>query len=366
MTASGAGGLRLETVEKRYGGVLAVAPVTLDVPAGSFVVLLGPSGSGKTTLLSMIGGFVPPSAGRIRIGGADVTLLPAARRPTATVFQDYALFPHLDIEANIGFGLAVRGVARAERSRRVAAAQAMVGLSGFSGRRVHELSGGQRQRVALARALVVEPAILLLDEPLGALDLHLRRQVQEELKRLQVESGRTFLHVTHDQEEAMALADRILVMKDGRIEDDGPPRRLYLRPASRFVATFMGESTLIEGRVAAIRADAVAVDTPVGRITLPLPADRAVPAVGAAVALGLRPEQIILGAMPPAAEGHVPLGPVRLTGTMFQGSFVRGHARSLAPDGPDLLVKLPVGAVPPEGETVTAWAASADLVLLDR
>ena len=185
-----------------------------------------------------------PTAGRVLIAGADCTTLPPARRPTTTVFQDYALFPHMSVRANVGFGLMMRGVGRAERRRAANEALALVGLEHLADRRPHELSGGQRQRVALARALVVEPAVLLLDEPLGALDLKLRRQMQDELKAIQKRVGTAFVHVTHDQEEAMALADLCVVISHGRIEDTGQPERVYRRPRTRFTATFMGESTI--------------------------------------------------------------------------------------------------------------------------
>ena len=222
--------LAIEGVRKLYGEVVALDDVSLSVGSQDYVVLLGPSGSGKTTLLSVIGGFTFPTAGSIRIAGRDVTGLGPAVRPTTTVFQDYALFPHMSVERNIGFGLKLRRVAAKERHQRVERALDMVGLAGFGARGVHELSGGQRQRVALARALIVEPEILLLDEPLGALDLNLRRQMQDELLALQRRTGRCFVHVTHDQEEAMALASLIVVMNKGRIEDAGPPQRVYARP----------------------------------------------------------------------------------------------------------------------------------------
>ena len=248
--------LRLERVAKSYGDTAAVAGIDLAVERGEFVVLLGPSGSGKTTVLSILGGFVEPSAGRVFLDGEDVTHLPPARRPTATVFQDYALFPHMSVLGNVAFGLAMRKVPGPERRRRAEAMLERVGLAGFGRRRIHELSGGQRQRVALARAIAVEPKLLLLDEPLGALDLALRRQMQEELVRLQKQLGTTFVHVTHDQEEAMSIADRVVVMNHGRIEDQGPPDRVYLRPASLFAATFMGRATSSKGSCASGRGTA--------------------------------------------------------------------------------------------------------------
>ncbi len=209
----------IDGVSKLYGGFAALDRVSLSFKAGSFVVLLGPSGSGKTTLLSVLGGFTKPDEGRVLLDGADVTAMPPAIRPTTTVFQDYALFPHMTIAENVAFGLRMRKVDAAARSKRVAEMLALVGLPDAGARKPHQLSGGQRQRVALARALAVEPQVLLLDEPLGALDLALRRQMQDELKRLQKRIGTTFVHVTHDQEEAMAIADEIVVMNKGRIED---------------------------------------------------------------------------------------------------------------------------------------------------
>jgi spermidine/putrescine transport system ATP-binding protein len=242
-----------------FGDKAAVEGIDLEIGEGAFVVLLGPSGGGKTTLLNILGGFLEPTEGRVFIAGADVTDIPPARRPTTTVFQDYALFPHMTIAGNVGFGLRMRGVAGAERAERVARALDMVGLAHTAGRRAHELSGGQRQRVALARALVVEPSVLLLDEPLGALDMKLRRQMQEELKAIQRKVGTTFVHVTHDQEEAMAIADSIVVMNNGFIEDMGEPERVYLRPASRFTANFMGENNLVDGTVTASSGGRVTV-----------------------------------------------------------------------------------------------------------
>ena len=224
--------------------------MSLTIAAGSYTVLLGPSGSGKTTLLSILGGFLQPEQGRVLIQGEDCTRMAPAKRPTATVFQDYALFPHMSIGGNVGFGLRMQGVAKAEREAKARDMLGLVGLAQAFDKKPHQLSGGQRQRVALARALVVEPAVLLLDEPLGALDLKLRRQMQDELKAIQKRVGTAFVHVTHDQEEAMALADHVVVMNHGRIEDEGSPERVYGRPATRFTATFMGESTVVPGTTA--------------------------------------------------------------------------------------------------------------------
>jgi putative spermidine/putrescine transport system ATP-binding protein len=238
--------LRLEAVRKSYGQVLAVAGVDLTVKEGEFFTLLGPSGSGKTTLLRLIAGFEHADSGRIELAGRDVTGVPPHLRETNTVFQDYALFPHMTVAENIGYGLRVKGVANPERRERVERALNMVRLTGLDRRRTNQLSGGQRQRVALARAVVNEPEVLLLDEPLGALDLKLRQEMQLELKRIQQQVGITFVYVTHDQEEALTMSDRIAVMANGRIEQIGPPVEVYERPATEFVAGFIGISNLLE------------------------------------------------------------------------------------------------------------------------
>ncbi|HSS94606.1 MAG TPA: ATP-binding cassette domain-containing protein, partial [Candidatus Dormibacteraeota bacterium] len=237
--------LRLQGIRKNYGQVVAVAGIDLTVDEGEFFTLLGPSGSGKTTLLRLIAGFERPDGGRIELGGRDVTSLPPHLRETNTVFQDYALFPHMTVGDNIGYGLRIKGVPAAERRRRVERALQMVRLTGLDKRRPNQLSGGQRQRVALARAVINEPEVLLLDEPLGALDLKLRQEMQLELKRIQKEVGITFVYVTHDQEEALTMSDRVAVMANGRIEQLGPPVELYERPATEFVAGFIGISNLL-------------------------------------------------------------------------------------------------------------------------
>jgi putative spermidine/putrescine transport system ATP-binding protein len=238
--------LRLEKVKKNYGSVAAVVGVDLVVKEGEFFTLLGPSGSGKTTLLRLIAGFERPDAGRIELGGREVTSLPPHLRDTNTVFQDYALFPHMTVAQNIGYGLRVKGVPTAERRQRVERALRMVRLVGLDKRRPNQLSGGQRQRVALARAVINEPEVLLLDEPLGALDLKLRQEMQLELKRIQQEVGITFVYVTHDQEEALTMSDRMAVMANGQIEQIGPPVEVYERPATEFVAGFIGISNVLE------------------------------------------------------------------------------------------------------------------------
>ena len=242
--------VRLEGVEKRYGDVVAVAGIDLEVRDGEFFSMLGPSGSGKTTTLRMIAGFETPTAGRILLHGEDVSRRPPFERDVNTVFQDYALFPHMTVGDNVGYGLMIRRIPKPERAARVAEALRMVRLDGFEKRRPSQLSGGQRQRVALARALVNRPRVLLLDEPLGALDLKLRQEMQIELKAIQQQVGITFIYVTHDQEEALTMSDRIAVFAAGRIEQVGSPADVYERPATPFVAGFVGTSNLLRGEVA--------------------------------------------------------------------------------------------------------------------
>jgi spermidine/putrescine transport system ATP-binding protein len=279
--------VRLERVTKRFDDVVAVDDVSLEIPRGSFFALLGPSGCGKTTSLRMIGGFEEPNDGVIYLGDRDVTGLPPYKRDVNTVFQSYALFPHLSIYDNVAFGLKRRGVRGAELKTRVAEALELVALKGFERRKPRQLSGGQQQRVALARALVNRPRVLLLDEPLGALDLKLRKQMQLELKRIQHEVGITFVHVTHDQEEAMTMADAIAVMNAGKIDQLGTPTELYETPHTVFVAGFLGISNLLRGTVegdGAVRLEEGTV------VRAPAAAGRS-----GAVSIGIRPEKVRLG-----------------------------------------------------------------------
>ena len=251
--------VRVERARKTYGDVVAVDSVDLEVAEGEFFTLLGPSGSGKTTTLRMIAGFEQPDTGTITLGGEDITHRPPYARDVNTVFQDYALFPHMTVAENVGYGLKVKGVGRRERSAKVEEVLRMVRLDGFGPRKPVQLSGGQRQRVALARSIVNQPKVLLLDEPLGALDLKLRQEMQVFLKALQQELGMTFLYVTHDQEEALTMSDHLAVFNDGRIEQTGSPAEVYERPATEFVAGFVGTSNILErdGRRFTVRPEKV-------------------------------------------------------------------------------------------------------------
>ncbi|UZN04856.1 ABC transporter ATP-binding protein [Cellulomonas sp. S1-8] len=311
-----AGGAALEIVRvtKRFGTFAAVDDLTLTVPSGAFFALLGPSGCGKTTTLRMVAGLERPSAGTIRLAGRDVTGAPAHRRPVNTVFQSYALFPHLNVLENVAFGLRRRGV-RDVRARAIDAL-ALVELAHLAERRPAQLSGGQQQRVALARAVVNRPALLLLDEPLGALDLKLRRQMQLELKRIQAEVGITFVHVTHDQEEAMTMADTVAVMNGGRIEQLGAPADLYEHPRTSFVANFLGQSNLVPGTVVERFDGGAMLGVDVAGSRVLVPAARSV-ASGPRVLVGVRPEKVRLVDGPVVGSGDNHLGP----GTVVDASF---------------------------------------------
>ncbi len=251
MTSATTPAIRFTNVSRHFGEVRAVDDLDLDIEDGEFFTMLGPSGSGKTTCLRMVAGFEMPTRGRVFLHGQEVTHLPPYERDVNTVFQDYALFPHLSVADNVGYGLMIKGVARAERLKRVEEMLAMVRLPGLGGRKPSQLSGGQRQRVALARALINRPRVLLLDEPLGALDLKLRQEMQSELKQIQHQVGITFVYVTHDQEEALTMSDRLAVFNQGKIEQVGPPAEIYEKPATAFVAGFVGISNLISGDAAA-------------------------------------------------------------------------------------------------------------------
>ena len=284
------GSVRLEEISKVFKDTIAVDDVSLTIEEGEFFSLLGPSGCGKTTTLRMIGGFEDPTAGRIHLGGRDVTAEPPFKRNVNTVFQSYALFPHLDVFENVAYGLKRKKVAGAEITKRVEAMLELVDLAGYGERKTTQLSGGQQQRVALARALVNRPEVLLLDEPLGALDLKLRKQMQIELKRIQSEVGITFIYVTHDQEEAMTMSDRIAVMNAGRMEQLGPPEEVYELPATEFVAGFLGASNLLSGEVDGVEGEWAKVRLDAGEV-VKVPAGRLAQERGP-VRIGIRPEKL--------------------------------------------------------------------------
>jgi spermidine/putrescine transport system ATP-binding protein len=324
--------IEIEAVTKRFGTFTAVDAVSLRVRAGEFLTLLGPSGCGKTTLLRMLSGFETPDAGAIRIGGADVTALPPYRRNVNQVFQSYALFPHLSVRENIAFGLRMQKTPKEEARRRVAEIVELVALAGFEDRMPHQLSGGQRQRVALARALVPNPALLLLDEPLSALDAKLRKQMQVELKRLQRRLGMTFVFVTHDQDEALTMSDRIAVMRSGRIAQLGAPAEIYHRPGSAFVADFVGEANLLraerlpEGAGHGESTEVLPVRLE-GGLVLRVP--RAAWPAGAARALvSVRPEKLCVSKC--AVEGAENLFEAVIAEEIFQGAFDHLVLRTVA------------------------------------
>ena len=285
--------VNVRAVVKRYGAVAAVDRVSLDVKAGEFVSLLGPSGSGKTTLLMMIAGFEVPDDGRIEIGGRDMTRVDANHRNLGMVFQKYALFPHMSVAENIAFPLRMRKADKATIRTKVANALEIVRLGGYGERQITQLSGGQQQRVALARATVFDPPVILMDEPLGALDKKLREHMQIEIKQLQRQLGATVIYVTHDQQEALTMSDRVAVMNNGRIEQLSPPRELYDRPASIFVADFVGDTNLIKGTVTARDGDIVELTLPTGdRVKGRAERAGGLLALGDAAVLSVRPEKI--------------------------------------------------------------------------
>ncbi|TPW70706.1 ABC transporter ATP-binding protein [Schumannella sp. 10F1B-5-1] len=307
--------LELRQITKTFPGFTAIEQLDLTIPAGSFFALLGPSGCGKTTTLRLVAGLEEPTTGRVLIGGRDVTATKPHERPVNTVFQSYALFPHMTVQGNVEFGLRRRGVKDA--GARALEALKLVQLDHLAARRPSQLSGGQQQRVALARAIVNRPALLLLDEPLGALDLKLRREMQLELKAIQAEVGLTFLHVTHDQEEAMTMADTVAVMNRGRIEQMGSPQELYELPRTLFVANFLGQSNLLTGDVVATSGANTVVE--VGGVRLSIPTARMQRTSGA-VTVGVRPEKLLLLTEEPKAKRGVNLlGPARVTDVSFTG-----------------------------------------------
>ena len=346
----------IDKVSHRFGSVEVLKDVSLEIQQGSFTVLLGPSGSGKTTLLLILGGFLTPSDGRIFIAGQDCTLTPPAQRPTTTVFQDYALFPHMSVVANVAFGLRMRGIRAGERNGTALDMLRLVGLEREAVKKPHQLSVCQRQRVALARALIMQPQVLLLDEPLGALDVKLRRQMQDELKALQKRVGTAFIHVTHDQEEAMALADTVIVMNGGRIVDWGTPEQVYSRPRTRFSAAFMGESNLLDGIVAKSGKSEVLVSTLLGEIQLSGEAK-----AGEKINVAIRPENLKLQS---GRGARLHLGKARVCEVMFQGSFKRMSVRTEGREPLWLMLRVAVEDSAKVGEQVDLYCRPSDFALL--
>ncbi|WP_405718751.1 ABC transporter ATP-binding protein [Streptomyces sp. NBC_01537] len=351
--------LSVTALRKTYGGATAVDEVSMDIAAGEFVTFLGSSGSGKTTTLMMIAGFVEPDSGTITVGEREVTRLAPQKRGLGFVFQQYLLFPHMTVGENIAFPLQLRGIPKAEIRRRVGETLEMAGLSGLARRRPRELSGGQQQRVALCRALVYRPPVILMDEPLGALDKKLRDQLQTEIKRIQRELGLTVIYVTHDQEEALVLSDRIAVMRDGRIDQFDTPRELFERPRTPFVADFLGAANFLPGRLEESTADngahsLVRLDT--GGL------------------LRTRPHSLPQGnrvraAVQPGRLGLCPPGDGFCTGTVetvtYVGTLVRVTVRADGGDGHMVRLELPAGRAPAEGDKVGLTADPADVSVFD-
>ena len=357
----------ISNVRRDYGAVVAVDDVSLDIGAGEFVSLLGPSGSGKTTLLMMLAGFEQPQSGSITIGGRDVTRVAPNKRDIAMVFQKYALFPHMTVSENIAFPLLMRNVGKSERASKVAKALEMVKLEGYGARKPVELSGGQQQRVALARAIVFDPPVILMDEPLGALDKKLRQHMQIELKQLQRRLGATVIYVTHDQEEALTMSDRVAVLNHGKLMQYGPPRELYDIPVDAFVADFLGEMNFIDGVVAAIDGGTGTVALAGGAVSAP-----AVPglAKGDPVRLAIRPEFIELlcadavsagASRAVAGDGS---GRTGITGTLAQVIFNGAIVVMVVelPDGSMVTASLNAHTAPdlaPGGTVTATWPVSA-------
>jgi putative spermidine/putrescine transport system ATP-binding protein len=330
-------------IAKRYGAAEALLPLDLEIASGEFISFLGPSGSGKSTLLNICAGYIEPTAGSLFVAGRDVTAAPARKRNIGMVFQNYALFPHLNVFENVAYGLRVRRIAQAELERRVEQTLQTVRLEGFGGRSVRSLSGGQQQRVALARAMVIEPDILLMDEPLGALDKQLRKDVQIEIRRMHVARPRTTLYVTHDQEEALVMSDRIAVLRDGRLVQLGTARELYSRPVDAFVARFLGESNLIAGRVAELRN---------GSATLRA-AGLAVPIEGYA-APGVRMAETACALIRPEHVRLVSGGqPARIVERIFLGEIAA--LRLALPSGVELWSRLFSSDAPAGDEVEIGW-----------
>ena len=349
--------VRLERVTKMFADIAAVDDLSLDIAEGEFFSMLGPSGCGKTTTLRMVGGFEDPTYGTVYLGGRDVTDLPPYKRDVNTVFQSYALFPHLDVKENVAFGLRRKKVDKSEIETRVKDTMALVDLIGFENRKPPQMSGGQQQRVALARALVNHPQVLLLDEPLGALDMKLRKQMQLELKRIQQEVGITFIYVTHDQEEAMTMSNRLAVMRLGKIEQLGEPEDVYENPATEFVAGFLGASNMLEGELKEGSNGVATVSLTAGG-SVNLPSSRVPPDVRGTVKVGVRPEKLTISR---GEDAGVPDGSNRVSGRVTMTTYIGvSHQYKIESIGGTIMTayvqNLGHDEAPRQGETVTvSW-----------
>jgi putative spermidine/putrescine transport system ATP-binding protein len=353
--------LDIRAIAKRYGTVTALAGITFQAEQGEIVALLGPSGCGKTTLLNLIAGFFAPDAGEIWVNGRDLSGVPPHRRDMAMVFQNYALFPHLTVTRNVGFGLDAKGVSRQKRESRIGQALASVRLAGFGDRYPSALSGGQQQRVALARALVLRPSLILMDEPLSNLDTLLRKEMREELRQIVKGAGITAVLVTHDQEEALAVADRILLMNAGRIEQAGAPAEIYEHPRTLFGARFMETTNFVEARVTGSDGDTLLLDTPIGSLRSTVgDAD-----AGARVTVSVRPERIRIVAPGTAADTGAAQN--RVSGQVRQATYLGTLNRLHVAVGERMLIAhVPIAAEVSIGDTVVlTWNASETLVLAD-
>jgi putative spermidine/putrescine transport system ATP-binding protein len=342
--------LELEEISKSFGELQAVKPLSLKVNPGEMLALLGPSGCGKTTTLRIIAGFEPPDTGRVLIAGRDVTDLPPNKRALGMVFQSYGLFPHMSVADNVAFGLKMRGIGRAARDERVRAMLSIVRLSGFEGRTVHQLSGGQQQRVALARSLVTDPTLLLLDEPLGALDKNLRERMQFELRQLQRRIGITSILVTHDQEEALTMSDRVAVMEHGDIVQVGPPAEVYERPKTRFVSEFLGTSNFLTGKVlggvAAGEWEIAFQEAGAGRIATPA---ELVP--GQTVSIAVRPENLRFA--PTGAKGLA----AKIRDVVFRGNYYAYEVKLQGHADPLFVYTQAKAQLPSDGEVTLDWSS---------
>jgi spermidine/putrescine transport system ATP-binding protein len=337
------GRVELRGISQRYGKNWVLQPLDLSIEGGEFLTILGPSGSGKTTILRIIGGFVEPTQGKLLLDGSEITGLAVTKRPFNTVFQDYALFPYMTVEQNVGYGLMVRGMARREIAQRVSEVLEVVGLDDRATFLPRQLSGGQKQRVALARAIICEPRVILLDEPLSALDAELRRQMQIFLKRLQKKILTTFVFVTHDQEEAITMSDRIVIMNKGKIEQLGRPRELYYRPATEFVASFFGDNNVFDGTVESQKKGTLRLHTPLGTVFSACPEKNS----NTKMRVTLRPEQVQLVPASKTITGDDMMG--FGTGVLQSLDFVGAltHAQIRLADGELLKAKLPTPSLSP-------------------